>query len=343
MQQATWTSPVSNRLLLEAGFGTYLSQWGGTEQPGSPLHQLVRRDRAVHRRPAPSNGNIPNLTYRSGTLPPELSRGVELARLRLLRDRRPQHEVRLSGRTSDRRPVHLHEHQFLDFRVNNGVPNQITQNINAFEQTVPRALRRVLRAGTVDARPHDAAGRAAVRPRLELLPRADGRPAQRFLPTAITYPRTDGVTGYNDLIAARRAGVGRVRAPARRRSRSTPASTCRPRRSGLTYTAAAPVGPPDHHGDADVDRRDGDFIPDCDLLNPLAQDNRRPAATSARRSATWASARTGSPARCDPKLIERLGRAPGRLAIRRVGPAAADAARRRSRSATTGAGSPTSR
>src|SRR5581483_6580960 len=35
VQQATWTNPLTNRLLLEAGFGTYWSQWGGIPHPGS--------------------------------------------------------------------------------------------------------------------------------------------------------------------------------------------------------------------------------------------------------------------------------------------------------------------
>ena len=35
-------SPATNRLLLEAGFGTYISQWGYTERPGNPTANLVR-------------------------------------------------------------------------------------------------------------------------------------------------------------------------------------------------------------------------------------------------------------------------------------------------------------
>ena len=35
VQQATWSSPMTQRLLLEAGFGTYWSQWGGTDIPAA--------------------------------------------------------------------------------------------------------------------------------------------------------------------------------------------------------------------------------------------------------------------------------------------------------------------
>src|SRR5215471_1909105 len=60
VQQATWSSPYTNKLLLEAGFGTYWSQWGGIPHPGSDFTQLV----GVTEQCAPScssNGNIPNL------------------------------------------------------------------------------------------------------------------------------------------------------------------------------------------------------------------------------------------------------------------------------------------
>ena len=36
------TSPVTNRVLLTAGFGDYLTRWGGDEMPGNPTRSLVR-------------------------------------------------------------------------------------------------------------------------------------------------------------------------------------------------------------------------------------------------------------------------------------------------------------
>jgi hypothetical protein len=66
VQQATWSSPVTNKLLLEAGVGTYLSRWGGSEMPGNPTRDLVRITEAC---PATTgcaaNGNIAGLQYRS--------------------------------------------------------------------------------------------------------------------------------------------------------------------------------------------------------------------------------------------------------------------------------------
>src|SRR5262249_9878510 len=64
VQQLTWTSAVSSRLLLEAGFGTYLSRWGGSEMPGNPTRDIVRVVENCARGCA-DNGNIAGLTYRS--------------------------------------------------------------------------------------------------------------------------------------------------------------------------------------------------------------------------------------------------------------------------------------
>ncbi|MEP7306926.1 MAG: carboxypeptidase regulatory-like domain-containing protein [Acidobacteriota bacterium] len=40
--QVTWSSPTTNRLLLEAGLGSYRAAWGPFEQPGNPTRGLAR-------------------------------------------------------------------------------------------------------------------------------------------------------------------------------------------------------------------------------------------------------------------------------------------------------------
>jgi hypothetical protein len=62
--QFTWSSPVTNKLLLEAGLGSYRSAWGPFEQPGNATRGLARITEL-----APQNFNgVPigaNLAYRS--------------------------------------------------------------------------------------------------------------------------------------------------------------------------------------------------------------------------------------------------------------------------------------
>ena len=55
---------MTNRLLLEAGLGTYGCKWGGVLMPGSPAADQIRITEQCANGCA-SNGYIANLTYRS--------------------------------------------------------------------------------------------------------------------------------------------------------------------------------------------------------------------------------------------------------------------------------------
>jgi hypothetical protein len=80
VQQVKYTAPATNKLLLEAGFGTYISQWGYSERPGNPTKNLVRVqeqsaqifDRDGNRVPTACDGCLTvggNLKYRSSNWP----------------------------------------------------------------------------------------------------------------------------------------------------------------------------------------------------------------------------------------------------------------------------------
>ena len=106
VQQATWTSPVTNRLLLDAGFGTNYSHYGGQEVPGNPDARHPAHRGAVRRRRARGQHGV-----RARHLEPDVrlagldeQPGVraQLARLGVVRHRRAQHEVRLPGALSPR-------------------------------------------------------------------------------------------------------------------------------------------------------------------------------------------------------------------------------------------------
>ena len=60
-RQFTWSSTVTNKLLLEAGLGNYDARWGPFESPGNPTRGLAR----VLELTGVGNGGIPGLNYRS--------------------------------------------------------------------------------------------------------------------------------------------------------------------------------------------------------------------------------------------------------------------------------------
>ena len=67
VQQARWTSPLTNRLLLEAGIGTYMSRWGGTPMPGQDPNLIRAVDQCTTgvAPGQPCEHGIANVTFRS--------------------------------------------------------------------------------------------------------------------------------------------------------------------------------------------------------------------------------------------------------------------------------------
>jgi hypothetical protein len=51
-QQATWTSPVNNKLLLEGGFGYFFSRWGGRAKQKIRTPEICRASSSSARRDA---------------------------------------------------------------------------------------------------------------------------------------------------------------------------------------------------------------------------------------------------------------------------------------------------
>ena len=135
-----------------------------------------------------------------------------------------------------------------------------------------------VRAGPVDARPADAAGRRALRPRLELGAGRRQRDAARprcSIRSRSASRETVSVKGYNDITprmgaaydvfgngkTALKANLGKYLQSATNDENYGP--TTRPGRSSRVSAAAA-VGWPDGNGN---------YAIDCNLSNPPLQDN----------------------------------------------------------------------
>ena len=107
VQQAKWTSPMTNKLLLEAGLGTSAYQWAGRERDPNPTRDLIRvvNNGQVF---VPATATTPavtgNMTYRSQNWYEEQDRRNELDCGGDVCDRFAQHEVRLSGLLVEGRP-----------------------------------------------------------------------------------------------------------------------------------------------------------------------------------------------------------------------------------------------
>ena len=210
---------MTNRLLLEAGVGT-TQPVGRLGAAGSNSDRNSSGSPSSAPPAARNNGNIAEPQYRSRTGRPTGRARSHVARLGVLRDRRAEHEVRLPGRLPGRQSVHLHATtRSLPTASTTACRTRSPRRSTPFDVQAARALRLVLRAGTVDDGPDDAPGRRAVRPRLELVPRGDRRSGAASCRPPITYPETQGVARLQRHHAARRRRRGMSSAPARRRSR----------------------------------------------------------------------------------------------------------------------------
>jgi hypothetical protein len=90
------------------------------------------------------------------------------------------------------------------------------------------------------------------------------------MPTPVTYPRTDGVTGYNDITP--RGGLAYdVFGNGKTSLKVNVGKYLQAAQNGLTYGALRPTARLTTTVTRTWNDSDRDFVPDCDLLNPLAQ------------------------------------------------------------------------
>jgi hypothetical protein len=270
VQQITWSSPVSNRFLIDAGFGTYLSRYGSMEQPGNPTRNTVRVTEQCAAG-CPANANIPNLTYHSqnwennwiGAHTWRASAAYVTGAHNMKFGYQGAHHVY--------DPKTFTNDLFLSYRVNNGIPNQLTQTLIPFDR------KDRVRYAAFYAQEQWTRGRMTVQGALRYDRAWSYFPEQRvgptrFLTTGIVFPKTEGVTGFNDItprlgLAYDVFGTGKTSLKVNVGKYLEAASAL-----GI-YSAPNPVT----RISTSASRTwtdNGNFVPDCDLLNPAAQDLR---------------------------------------------------------------------
>ena len=139
VQQATWTSPVTNKLLLEAGIGTYLSRWGGSEMPGNPSRDIIRITEAC---PATTgcaaNGNIAGLQYRSENWAGNFQGTHSWRASASYVTGSNSMKFGYQGGYLVSNTKNFTNNQFLSYTFNNGTPTQFTEIANTSVDTKDR-------------------------------------------------------------------------------------------------------------------------------------------------------------------------------------------------------------
>jgi len=197
VMQATWSSPITSRLLLDAGFGGVYYGWGSFERDPNPTHDLTRIVEQCAAGCA-NNGNIPGLTYRSQDF--NHNNTGSFGWKSNVAYVTGSHSMKFGYQGAwmvDKRSWMTNSTE-LAYRVNNGIPNQLTETLTpwqndayagwhaAFWQEQYTAGRLTLQ-GAVR---YDHAG--------SWFPEQTLGPSKYF-PNKITYPATKGVDSYNDI------------------------------------------------------------------------------------------------------------------------------------------------
>ena len=269
VQQAKWTSTVTNRLLLEAAWGTYRSRWGGEEIPGLNTTGLIRVVEQCARGCA-DNGNIPGLTYRSGNWGSHVNwpTNWNAAASYVLGSQSMKFGYQGGLLFDDRQ--NFTNSQFLQYRTNNGVPDQMTLSISQI------AVRQRVRYDAFYAQEQWTLGRVTLQGALRYDHAWSYFPEQtvgpvRFFPNAKVYPHTTGVEGYHDLTP--RAGVAwDVFGTGKTSLKVNFGRYLEAAQNGGFFIASNPTSRLSTSTTREWRDADGDWVADCDLLNPALQD-----------------------------------------------------------------------
>jgi len=302
VQQVTWSSPWTNKLLLEAGLGTYWSQWGGTQHPGSNFYNLVGVTEQCTNANCAAFGGIPNLQYRSGTYRWNLQ-GTNSwrASASYVTGSQSMKFGYQGGFLYDHQYVYTND-SFTSYRFNSGAPNQITESINAFP-----ADQRV-RYDAFFAQDQKTFGRVTLQAAVRYdrawsyFPEVTVGPS-RFLPTPITFARTDGVNSYNDVTPRAGAAIDAF-GNGKTSIKLNVGRYLQAAQNGLAYAALRPSGRLQTTTTRTWNDTNRNYAPDCNLSLTTANGECLAIANSAFGSSVFTSD-------LDPSLRSGFGVRPG--------------------------------
>jgi hypothetical protein len=266
--QAKWTSPLTSRLLLEASFGMYRSRYGGGQVPGLNTENLIR---VVEQCAAgcANNGGIAGLNYRSLNWFSNVNWNNQWSTAASFVTGGHSIKVGYQGALMIDQRKNFMNDQFLQYRTNNGVPDQITLTINRFQ------VYQSVRSDGFYAQEQWTMGRFTLQGAIRYDHAWSYFPEQtvgpvRFFTTAVEYPRTIGVEGYHDLwprggLAIDVFGTGKTSV------KVNVGRYLEAAQNGGFFIASNPTGRLDTTTTRTWTDADRDWVADCDLSNASAQ------------------------------------------------------------------------
>jgi Carboxypeptidase regulatory-like domain len=272
MFQYKWTWTATSRLLLDASYGSYHQDWNGRERPDNN-RDLIRMTEQCTAGCANNGGGIPGLVYRAQVWNPDYMEPNRWQAAATYVTGAHNMKAGYQG-VFHWQQTHPHGNNYnLDYRVNNGIPNQLTQFAR------PYFTDSRVRYDALYAQDQWTHGRFTVQGAVRYDHAWSYYPAQQigptqFIPNALVFPESKGVIGYHDIdprfgLAYDVFGNGKTALKFNTGRYLEAAVNGNGNYSALQPSNRVPTSVTRSWTDANRN-----FTPDCDLLNGEAQDLR---------------------------------------------------------------------
>jgi hypothetical protein len=267
--QVNWVDTISTRALLDVGWSAYNNRWGGGPAPGNPTNNLI----AVQEQ----GGSIPGLCYRSYS--PAcgdkstgwISSNTWKAHFSYVTG---AHNMKLGYNglwNYDSQESNPTPPAAVQYRFNNGVPNQITQFSGMFESQWRTRFDAVFVQDQWTLKRLTLQGGLRYDHAWSYYPNARIG-GTRFFPELTVIDRADGVNFHN--ISPRGGAAYDLFGTGRTSIKANWGRYLYPAQNGGIFTGAAPTSQIATRADRSWTDANRNYIPDCDVLNPDAQDLR---------------------------------------------------------------------
>jgi hypothetical protein len=296
--QTTYTAPLTDQLLVEAGFSSYYSRWGWMDPPGAvlDLNQVQDTDLGITYRAMDWHFNGANwpLNWRAATSYVTGSHAMKFGY---------QHGYDIDDRTN------RYNHTRLNYRFDAGVPNRFTMRAGDWEISNRTQHYSLYAQDQWTVRRLTLQGAVRYERAWSWFPEGQGGGADTFRPEAVRFGRVEGVPGFNDILF--RGGLAYdVFGTGRTALKVHAGQYLQAANNQDRYVVGNPANSFAQTTNRNWVDGNGNYQPDCDLMNPAAQDNR---GSGGDFCSQWLTPNFGSPtsvSEVNPAILEGWGNRP---------------------------------